>query len=440
MSDLHIKLGHVLGPRAVRVQWLLGLLAGGIADAVPHEVAPLLGESLRQSGSFLTTVGFWARRLGTFEAVEAVRDAEGTVIVGLRDARNRVWNLRCIVGESSPHPLEFYSIARPLPPGMRIRIGGDPDGEALAALERRCPIERGDGSRVTLVHGRSAFDRVRLAEWAGLWVAEDQGVPVASYGTAGHRARIGGRDLDLVYLFHTRVLPSHRRLGLMETLMAVLSEERFRRSIRADGLYVYVDPQNDVIREWSPATPWNARPFRALIGCEAVAGLPAGRVATAADALHIATLLNRTHAGEEMFLPTDPARITARLTRAPECYGFERLLITERAVVGVWQDGEERIHERAGTRQVSRRATVVDWGIASVSDLPALEMLLRAWCGYLTARGVTHVSIFGSDATPAAGLLRSLAESVVDIELRSTGVAEPVDSVARGVYVDPIYY
>ena len=167
MSDLHIELGHVLGSGAVRVQWLLGLLGGKLPAPAPHDVAPLLGVSLRQSGSFLTTVGFWAQRLSTFEAVEADRDADGTVIVGLRDAQNRVWNLRCRVGESSPYPLEFYNIARPLPPGMRIRLGGDPDGEALAELERRCPIERGDGSRVTLVHGRSAFDRVRLAEWGG---------------------------------------------------------------------------------------------------------------------------------------------------------------------------------------------------------------------------------------------------------------------------------
>lgn len=440
MSDLDVKLSDLLGPRAARVHWLLGLLAGGIAGAKPSEVAPLLGAFFRQPGPFFTTVGFWAHRLGTIDAVEVDCDADGTVIVALRDAKGRDWNLRCRVGESSPYPLDFYNLARPLPPGIRIRLGDDSDGEALAEIDRRSPIERGDGSSVTLVRGRSVFDQVRLAEWAGLWLAEDQGVPVASYGMAAHRARIGERDVDLIYLFHTRVLPSHRRLGLMETLWAMLIEERFRRSIRADGFYVYVDPHNDIIREWSAATPWNARPFRALLRCETVAGPPAGRVATPADASHIAILLNRTHEGEEMFLPTDPARVMARLTRAPECYGFEQLLLTDQAVVGVWQDGEERTHELGGTREESRRATVVDWGTASESGLPALEMLLRAWCGHLAARGVTHLSIFGSDATPAGGLLRSLAESVVDIELRCTGVAEPVDSVARGVYVDPIYY
>jgi hypothetical protein len=52
---------------------------------------------------------------------------------------------------------------------------------------------------------------------------------------------------------------------------------------------------------------------------------------------------------------------------------------------------------------------------------------------------VTHLSVFFSDASPAAPLLRSLAESALEIEFQCN-VPEPPDSVERGLYVDPVYY
>lgn len=440
MSRVDPELDRLLGrPRAERVRWLLDLLAGGAVDARPDEAAPLLGAFYRRPEGFLRITGFWGRRLGVCAAVDASLDAEGVLELGLHDAKGRPWALRCRIGASPPYPLEYYHVARPLPPGVQFRRASDADAEALAMLERDCPIERDDGSSVTLVRGRSVFDQLRLAEWAGLWLAEERGIPVACDATGAHRARTGGRDVDLVYRFHTRVAPSHRRLGLNETMTALLGEERFRAGISFDGFYVYIDPRNQVIRDWSPGTPWRARPFRALLRCDALGGSEVGRPAGPAEAPRIAELLNAAHAREELFLPYDASRLRARLARIPERYGFAHMLLSDDAVLGVWEDGEQRILERAGVREESRRATALDWGFAPGGDLGSFEALLRARCGRLVRGGITHLSVFASEASPAARLLRSLAETVVEVELQCS-LPEPADSAERGVFVDPVYY
>lgn len=440
MRGVDADLERLLGsPRAARAGWLLALLAGREASPDPADLVPQLGPFIGRPESFSRMVGFWGQRLGTFEAVGAATDDEGALAVALRDGKGRPWTLRCHVGTTPPYALEFYSIMRPLPPGVHVRAAHDGDADALGALESACPIERDDGSRVTLVRGRYALDQLRLADWAILLLAEEAGHLVACYALATHRARLGGREQSLAYFSHTRILPSHRRLGLNETLMMLLTEERFRRRIPTDGSYVYVDPRNEIIRDWSPAVPWRARPLRASLSCAALAGAAAGRVATRDDAARIAMLLEAAHGSEEMFLPPDVSRLTTRLTRAPECYGFDRMLIADDAVVGVGEGDERRILERADLRDETRRATVIDWGCDGERGLVALESLLRCWCSRLAERGTTHLLIFFSDASPAAKLLHALAESVVEIELRSS-LPEPPDSGVHGVYVDPVYY
>jgi len=440
MTASDTDLDRLLGfSRAQRVRWLLALLAGGAPEARPDETARLLGPYYGSPEGFLRMVEFWSQRMGAFEMAKAGCDAEGALDVGLLDEKRRPWTLRCRIESAAPYRLEFFSIAKPLPPGVRVRLATEADAPALAALERACPIELDDGSRVTMVRGRSVLEQVRMAAWARLWLAEDSGTLVACDANAVHPTRVGGRPVELLYRFHTRVAPSHRRLGLNEAMVALTGEERFRAGIESDGIYVYIDPRNQVIREWSAVNPWRARPFRALMRCEAIAGQQTGRPATPADAPHIAALLNAGHAREELFVPRDSEELAASLARVPERYGFAQLWLTEDAVVGVWEDGEERILERAGSREESRRATVLDWGFASGGGVGSLEALLRAWCARLAARGVTHLSLFASDPSPAAPLLRSLAESIVEIELQCS-LAEPSDSDERGVFVDPVYY
>jgi len=438
---LDTDLDRLLGAaRAERVRWLLALLAGGALEARPDETAPLLGPYYPGPERFLRSVWFGSRRMGAFQVSEVGCDPEGVLEVGLRDEKGRPWTLRCRIGSTPPYFLDFYSLAKPLPPGVRIRLATEADAPALAALERACPIELDDGSRITLVRGRSVLEQLRIQSgWSRLWLVEDGETPVACDANAVHHACVGGRPVALVYRFHTRVAPTHRRLGLNESMGAWTAEERFRAGIKADAFYVYIDPRNQVIRDWSPSLPWRVRPFRALLRCEAIAGPQTGRPATPADAPRIAALLNAAHGREELFQPRAAEDIAARLARVPESYGFAQLWLTEKAVVGVWEDGEERIFERTGSREESRRATVLDWGLAAGGGLASLEALLRAWCSRLAARGVSHLSVFASDASPAAPLLRSLAESIVEIEFQCL-LPEPSDSMERGLFVDSVYY
>lgn len=113
-------------------------------------------------------------------------DTEGALDVGLLDEKRRPWTLRCRIESAAPYRLEFISIAKPLPPGVRVRLATEADLPALAALERACPIELDDGSRVTMVRGRSVLEQVRMAAWARLWLAEDSGTLVACDANAVH--------------------------------------------------------------------------------------------------------------------------------------------------------------------------------------------------------------------------------------------------------------
>jgi hypothetical protein len=428
--------------RGGRARWLLARLAGeDDAPVRPEALREMLGAAYRQPERLLPNLAFWRERLGAHRATAARLGGGGALEVELRDAKGRAWSFTCRIEAEPPHRIEFWSVRRPLPPGARLRRAAEPDAEAVAALERACPIERDDGSRVTLVRGRSLFDQARLAEWSGLWLVEQDGAPVACDARSVHVARVAGRDVRLLYRFHTRVSPSHRRLGLNETLVALISEELMRAGVVVDGVYVYVDPRNRVIRDWSPTPPWATRPLRALLRCDALAGPPAGRPATPADAPQIAAWLDAAHEGEALYRPSDAGRLADRLARAPGGYGFEHVWLDGSAVVGVWEDREQRVLERDGTRDESVRATVLDWGFAggAPEGLRSLERLLRSWCVHLSGRGVTHLSVFFSHASPAARLLRRLAESVIEIELQST-LPEPSEARERGVHVDPVYY
>jgi hypothetical protein len=158
-----------------------------------------------------------------------------------------------------------------------------------------------------------------------------------------------------------------------------------------------------------------------------------------ADLERAAGWLNALHDGEAMFPGYDAARLGDRLQRLPAGYGLQQLRIGDGAVVGVWQSGERVVRESGGRRSESVRAWVLDYGLASPRAAAELEGLLRAWCGELSARGVTHLSLFATDASPVAPLLRDLAETVSPVEFQSA-MPEPRDLDRSGLYVDHVYW
>lgn len=421
-----------------RVAWFLAAAATGGVGLGVAEIREALGAAYPSTEGFRRMIGHWRRRLGAHETVEIVDASDERVELALRDDRGRRWRLALRIEAEPPRRIAHYAFSRELPSSVRIREATAADEAALEAIERESPITQADGTRITIVRGRSYFDQMRLMERCLAFVAEDDGRPVAFDAMALHDARMNGSSVRVGYRHHTRVSRDHQRLGLNEALIAY-RQELMLREPALQGFYVYVSPSNEAIRGWSPTPAWSLRPFRAHLRCDAVAGPIVGRPAVEGDLAVAAAWMNTLHGLAEMFMPYDVGRLRERLARHPKQYGFPQLRLAEGAVVGVWDAQERIVREGAAGRSESLCAWVLDYGIASPDALGALDHLLRSWCGELTARGVTHLSLFSHDASPAAPLVRDLAETIAPSEFQSS-VPEPADLAARGLYVDPIYW
>ena len=436
--DLAALRGRVGDAFTERVAWLLTAAATGGAGLSVAEMREALGAAHPSIEGFRRMIRHWRGRLGVHEAVEIVEASDERVELTLRDERGRRWRLAVRLEVEPPRRIALFAFSRELPPSVRIREASAVDEAALEAIERASPITQADGTRVTIVRGRAYFDQMRLMERCLAYVAEDDGRPIGFDALALHDARMLGQRVRVAYRHHTRVSADHQRIGLNEALIAY-RQERICREPAVQVFYVYVDPSNEVIRGWSPTPPWSLRPFRAHLRCDAVAVPTVGRPAVEGDLAAAAAWMNTLHGPAEMFLPYDVVRLRQRLARNPTQYGFPQIRLTDGAVVGVWDAQEHIVRESAAGASESLRAWVLDYGIASPSALGALEQLLRSWCGELAARGVTHLSLFCHDASPAAPLVRDLAETIAPVEFQSS-VPEPADLAARGLYVDPIYW
>jgi hypothetical protein len=448
MTD--IELEDVAGARSARVRWALRLLESGGAAVAADELAAAMasGGPFGQHENFVAYLAFWNIRIGSHHLAEARCGADDVIEVVLVDQRSRRWQLDCGVEFAPPHRLTRFEIQRKLPAGVVIRRATAADAGAIASVERGSPIVRDDGVRVTIVRGAQFFDQLRLMDGSRVFLAEDNGMPIACEAIGVNRARIGGQPVTLLYRHHTRVLPSHQRLGLNDAFSARVNEFA-QTETRPDSGYVYTDPHNEAVREWqaSPsgahtwriARAWSYRPFRALLRCAAVAGTTAGRAATRADAARIVALVNACHEREEMFLPYDEGRLVSRLDRLPNQYGWTQLWLEGDAVVGVWEAGELCVRDENGKTTESVRAYVLDYGFDPQRGLRDFERLLRAWCARLVDRGVTHLSIFSSPASPGSELIRDLAEAVVEVQFQCR-LGEPPDVSECGFYVDHVYF
>lgn len=324
--------------------------------------------------------------------------------------------------------------------GIVIREATAADGPTLADLERRSPLLM-DGGAVVIDRGRDYFAASRLMDDVTVLLAEVDGVPAGVYCGARHRVRLGGLDRDVLYIHHARIPPEYQRHGLGHAFGARLGA-KYRE--RVDTSYWYIAPGNRASQGYArgAANKWDFGPLWANLDTFAVAGSPAGRPATADDAAHIASLINAYHEGEEMFLPYTADTLTARLSRAPNQYGWDHLWLTDDAVVGVWPEGESvvtRFIDSEGNVSESRSAAVLDYGCTPGGE-ESLESLLRAWCTWLRGSGHSSLTMFTSPATRGERLICQLATDVQLFDFWTPSVPEPLGANTRGLYVDHIYF
>jgi len=354
----------------------------------------------------------------------------------VRDDRGREMVIRVWMDPAHPGvPSRFSQVLAPA--GYIVRTATEGDAAALTELERRVGVLRADGSTV-VYHRPDPFAQFRLMgnDVAPL-VVEYQGEIIGAHVDAFHQVRIGGRDADLMYRLHTRVLPEHQGAGLYGTMTGV-QLERFRGSEPIPALLAFAAVGNSKVDRF---TYWETRVQRVTIECAAVAGAAtaATRTAGPADAERIADMTNVTHRDREFFVPLDADAVCTRLERSASDYGFSSVGVGDRAVAGVWDAGWGLVVTRDGTTvEEQRLASLADWAALAGGEDQLVD-LVRGWCAELVERGVTHLLAFADERSAAGRAICSLASSVTVFRTSST-VNEPPGTGDRGIYVDPIWF
>lgn len=387
----------------------------------------------------------WWRRnqsRGGFRIVEVQTPSETAVAPVIEYANGRRFKISLTFEDAPPHRITDERWEQIHDFELVLREAVDDDAAALADLERRSPVVVGDAS-VTFDRGGDYFASARLMEDATVIVAEVDGEPAGVAWGAAHRATVAGEERRLWYFFHLRVLPEHQRKGLWGALADQLWSAY---ADRADFSYGLFQPDNVAWRaagmspEENPGVWRGEHIVRVFLDTAVLAGPPFGRPATEADAEHMVGILNTCHGREEMYQPYTVGSLASRVSRDPTLYSWDKLLLTDRAVVGVWPAGVRVTTTSDDPSVVARRAYVLDYGFVPGGE-DDLEGLLRAWSTSVAGLGMDELSIFTSVWSSAYPILRSLAKETEVLRITmGPRIPEPDDVGERGMYVDHVYF
>jgi len=374
----------------------------------------------------------FARGIGTF-TIEHREARESFAAARLRDSKGRAWRAWLQLEPNGGGRILAAYVTLCAPPGWTIRPAGPSDARALRDLERRCPIVMGD-VRVTYDRGADYFAGARLVGDMTASVAERDGDIAALHCMLTHQLRIAGLQFNATYLHHSRIREDAQGAGLF----SALNGTELERHAETQSFYAYVAVGNEAALRIIPVPQWKNRPERVVIDCRAQAGPDCGRPASPEDAGRVAELINLAHEREELFVPYSIERLTSRVTREPASYGWQDLLLGQKAVVGVWNAGLRVSRETPSGHEDSVRALVLDTGFQPGAEAE-LVALLRAWCSRLLSHGTRHLTVFTSPGSPGRDGLHSLASRVEGYHF-NIGVPEPEDVSTHGLYVDQLYF
>ncbi len=243
----------------------------------------------------------------------------------------------------------------------------------------------------------------------------------------------------MIVVSHLRVLPEHQRKGLWGAANSALN----KYWDHVDGSQAYIAVDNAGMQHGFQNTPdkWDQIVQRVELECAALAGPMAGRPATPADAGEIAARLNAFHDAEELYVPYSAESFAARVERAPDLYGWDRIWLTDGALVGVWPAGNalRTVTETGGAQTVTVPAVVMDYAFAPGAEAE-LKALLWAWCGALAAKGIDTLVIYTSPASPGTALINRLGRATIDFFTWTPGIKVPEGASQRGLYTDAAYF
>jgi hypothetical protein len=398
--------------------------------------------------------GFFARlaaRFGSFELSSVDARSEVSLAVVLEASGDKRWRISCQVEETEPHRIIALDWERVLDFDLVVREATEADAPALAEIERRCPLVLGDSAMV-IDRGDDYFSFARLMEDVTVSLGLIDGEPAGINCGALLTVRIGGVDQRIMIAIHTRILPEHQRKGLWGALSKLLSK-KYGPGRGVVGSCGYGSVDNAAIQRGFAhvAEKWDPGPVRAHLDCAGLSGAEVGRIATPRDAPRIVEILNACHGNEEMYTPYTVESLTARLERAPGQYSWDRVRLSENAVVGVWPAGDTMrvITQTGGTggaQLESRRGVVLDYGFVpgdAGAESPGedeLVALLGSWCTWLAKRGMDTLAIFSSEASHGYARICQLARETESFYAWTPGVPVPERLRQNGMYVDAIYF
>ena len=354
--------------------------------------------------------------------------------ITFEDGTGKPRQLSITVEDRKPHRIVKLWWARALASDIVVRSAAAGDSSALRELELRAPMILGPTMKLVYDRGADflAFDR--MMEDSACFVAERDGSVLGVACGARHTIRVGGQTHTVMLLHHARVAAEHRDLGLVSVLINHVFSA-FDEPFECAYGYRAVD-NADAERIRAPGR-WDAGVCRAVIDCAAVAGPAHGRPATPADAAAVVDILDRAHAGEQMYFSPTPASFAARLERAPDLYTWHHLRLADGAVLGVWP-AHLAVTIDDGTAVRTTRAVTLDHGFVDGAGVE-FERLLRSACAELLRFGHDELTIMTSEGSPNYGLLRQLAHRMEPFHLHLQ-LPEPPGTTEHGVYVDAVYF
>jgi hypothetical protein len=431
-------------PAGRQLAWYLERVssAGDGASEAEMDARCALNMSVRAPFPYRHEVmsGGWQRcheSYGDFKiaSVEEVSDFHVTVV---QTSSEKKFRLSIKVEAIEPHRITVLTRERILEFDVVSREATLADAAVLADIERRCPIVLSDGVTMTIERGDDYFGYTRLMDDFLVALGFVDGKPAGVNVAAVHAVRAGGCNYRIHAFAHLRILPEHQKKGLWGAINRVF-DEKYPEEF---GSTAYVSVDNAaMLRGFAGAPRWSMHQIRAQLPCAQLADPQIGRPATPRDAARIVEILNETHKRDEMYLPYTVESFSARVERSPRDYSWDRVRMTDRAVVGVWPAGDtvRFIIESKGSRVESRRGLALDWGFLPGAE-DEFEALLRAQCGWLNDRGLDRLSVFTSEASAGYDRVRALASELERYVVISFGIPEPPGATTRGLYVDPIYF
>ena len=339
------------------------------------------------------------------------------------------------------------------------------DNEQFCELWANAPEEIGEWD-VTVLRGPNGFAQFQLQERPALNGLFDGGQMVACVSFALRNTLVAGERLSVRYGQAMRVHNDHRRHGYAHWVRSIpwaVGIERFTQV-----QYDYLRSRNMTMERWNkkfmpdiesvpkredevPGIPVDVIQYPARASSGGNTGI---RTATPADVERCAALINRTHAGRDLFRPYTPEFLADRLdegfwgARPPgwvSVYCWDDMRVIERggeivACAGLWDRGrdlrEHWRHRETGAERTISATALLDIGYAEGHE-ESLAALIEHLIGETLALERDYL-LAPLESLPEVAALLVSHEPVAETRYLQWRTNTPV--ITRPTYLDLVYW